>query len=79
MTKEMKIQFAPGCFDNFEGSQEELDQLIIEIQKMFEGKTSEELAAMSRPLEDEDYEDMPDEVKEQLFRSFETDNKRTLQ
>ncbi len=77
--KEMKIEFAPGCFDNFEGSQEELDELVAEIQKMFKGKTPEELAEMSRPLDDEDYEDLPDEVLEQLARSFGEDNKRNLQ
>ena len=26
--KKLKIEFAPGCFDHFEGSQEELDDLI---------------------------------------------------
>ncbi len=77
--KEMKIEFAPGCFDNFEGSQEELVELVAEIQKMFKGKTPEELAEMSRPLDDEDYEDLPDEVLEQLARSFGEDNKRNLQ
>lgn len=33
--KELKIVFAPGCFDNFEGSQEELDELVAGIQEMF--------------------------------------------
>ena len=30
----MKIEFAPGCFDGFEGTQEELDQLIQDITQM---------------------------------------------
>lgn len=34
--KPMKIEFAPGCFDNFEGTQEELDELMAEIQRMFD-------------------------------------------
>lgn len=34
--KPLKIEFAPGCFDSFEGTQEELDELIAEIQRMFE-------------------------------------------
>lgn len=29
-----KIVFAEGCFDNFEGTQEELDELIAEIQRL---------------------------------------------
>lgn len=32
----IKVTFAPGCFDNFEGTQEELDQYIKEIQEGFE-------------------------------------------
>jgi hypothetical protein len=31
-----EVIFAPGCFDNFEGTQEELDQLVTEIKRMFE-------------------------------------------
>ena len=34
MTKEIKIVFAPGCFDEFEGTQEELDSMMEEIQRM---------------------------------------------
>ena len=30
----LKIEFAPGCFDDFQGSQEELDDLIKTIQEM---------------------------------------------
>lgn len=29
-----KIVFADGCFDNFEGTQEELDELVAEIQRL---------------------------------------------
>lgn len=31
---EMKVVFAPGCFDSFEGSQEELDEMMAEIMAM---------------------------------------------
>ena len=36
MTDEKKpeIVFAPGCFDSFEGTQEELDELVAEIQRL---------------------------------------------
>lgn len=34
MDKKLKLVFAPGCFDSFEGNQEELDQLISAIQSM---------------------------------------------
>lgn len=81
--KKMKIEFAPGCFDNFEGTQEELDELLGEIQKMFEGKSREEIEAMSRPLSEDDFDDLPDEVKEHLlnidFDEVSNGSKRTLQ
>jgi hypothetical protein len=34
--KKITVTFAPGAFDGFDGSQEELDQLIAEITKMIE-------------------------------------------
>lgn len=68
--KDFKIEFAPGAFDSFEGTQEELDNLVAEIQKMFEGKTREELEAMSKPLSDEDFAELPEDVQVQLIQSF---------
>lgn len=41
MADKLKITFAPGCFDYFEGTQEELDAMIAEITALFE---SEDLA-----------------------------------
>jgi len=32
--KPIKVVFMPGCFDDFEGSQEELDELIQKIKEM---------------------------------------------
>ena len=54
MTKELKIVFAPGCFDDFEGTQEELDDLIAEIKNMAERGTLEEQFA---PLSEEEEEE----------------------
>ena len=34
--KKIKIEFAPGAFDQFEGTQEELDEFIAELQRMAE-------------------------------------------
>jgi len=34
--KKIKIEFAPGCFDNFDGTQEELDEFLAEIARMVE-------------------------------------------
>lgn len=80
--KDMKIEFAPGCFDNFEGTQEELDQMIAEIQSMFAGKTQEELESMGKPLSEEDFLELPEDVQVKLM-SFDPDTleqpKRNLQ
>ena len=46
--KEIKITFAPGAFDGFEGTQEELDELIAEITRMAQ---SGELQEQSRPID----------------------------
>jgi len=34
MSNRVKVNFAPGCFDTFDGTQEELDALISEIEAM---------------------------------------------
>ena len=34
--KDIKLEFSPGCFDEFEGTQAELDELVADINKMFE-------------------------------------------
>jgi hypothetical protein len=49
--KKMKIEFAPGAFDSWEGTQEELDEFIREIQRMAE---SGELEANSVDITDDE-------------------------
>lgn len=58
----MKLEFAPGCFDTFDGTQEELDELIAEIEKMV---ASGEFLENSEPI---DFETLPEEVIEQLIK-----------
>lgn len=83
--KKIKVEFAPGAFDNFDGTQEELDELIKEIENMFANKTPEELQADAHEMTDEDWDDLPDDAKMQIFRSImeenddEEDYKRKLQ
>lgn len=73
----MKIEFAPGAFDNFDGTQEELDEMVAEIQRMVD---SGEIAENSRELTEEEFDELPDEVKIQIIESLDgIDNKRTLQ
>jgi hypothetical protein len=40
MTNSTRVHFAPGCFDTFDGTQEELDELITEIQSWANGNNN---------------------------------------
>lgn len=51
--KDLKIEFAPGCFDNFEGTQEELQDFIAHIHQMVNDGT---LMENSEPLSAEEEE-----------------------
>lgn len=81
--KGLKVVFAPGCFDSFEGTQEELDQMVNEIQDLFANKTGEEIQNMSRPVditelvEDETISD--DEFERILYTLVEAGKPRNLQ
>ena len=46
-----RVEFAPGCFDDFEGTQEELDAMVAEIKAMFENCTLEELCDQNLVVE----------------------------
>jgi len=80
MTDKLKINFAPGCFDNFEGTQEELDAMVAEIQSMFENMSPEDLENQSRSinlgdlLADESISD--DELEQILGALIERDDRK---
>jgi len=59
--KKLEVVFAPGCFDEFDGTQEELDELMKQIMEMAENGTLEE---NSTPidLEDFDLEDLNEDT-----------------
>ena len=70
--KPLKVVFEPGCFDHIDvESQEELDRIMAEIQTMFAGMSREELEAQSRPLTDEDIDDMDPEERKALMQALE--------
>lgn len=76
----MKIEFAPGCFDTFDGTQEELDALMAEIQTMFETMTPEEIEAHSRPVDEELLEEMDEAEALELMQALaKSVNNRNLQ
>jgi len=51
--KKLEVVFAPGCFDEFDGTQEELDELMKQIMAMAE---SGELEANATPVDIGNYE-----------------------
>lgn len=67
----LKIEFAPGCFDTFEGTQEELDEMVAMIHQMF---ASGEALEHAQPLDEDSWDELPDEVKEQIVNSFLAEN-----
>ena len=76
--KKITVKFDPGCFDDFEGTQEELDELIVEITKMFENGVDDST------LEEVDLEDLMEndpELADKIFASLDQLDtpKRTLQ
>lgn len=75
----LKIVFDPAFFEKFDGSQEELDGLMEEIMSMFEGKSADEIKAMSKPI---DWDELDEDEQEQLSRALhnaKNDIKPTLQ
>jgi hypothetical protein len=75
--KALKLEFAPGCFDGFEGTQEELDDLMSEIQRMFD---SGEMEANSKPVDiDELIEEEPEYALKLMQSLNDEETKRNLQ
>lgn len=69
--KKLEVVFAPGCFDDFEGTQEELDELLTEINRLVE---SGELFERSVPMDlsdldlsEEELEELLDELEDEDF------------
>jgi len=58
------IEFAPGCFDGFEGTQAELDELVAEIQRIF---SSGEFAERSQPITEDTFEELSPQMQQRLL------------
>ena len=54
MTEKMKIVFAEGCFDDFDGTQEELAEIIADLQTMVDDGTLLEHSERLTPEEEDD-------------------------
>jgi hypothetical protein len=75
MTEEKKIsvEFAPGAFDHFDGTQEELDAFQKEILEMFATMTPEEIEARSTSVDVDYIEELlteDPEAAEQLIQAL---------
>jgi hypothetical protein len=75
MSKKREIKFMPGCFDQFDGTQEELDALVLELTELAETATFDEFIKAGITLITDD-----DEVEEAI-KSLGLDSliNRTLQ
>lgn len=73
-TKPLEVVFMPGCFDSFEGTQEELEEIMAMIQaKVADGSILTE----ARQLDLDDEDDL--EFLEEIALKMEAQNGRTLQ
>lgn len=78
--KKLDIVFMPGCFDNFEGTQEELDEMMAEIQRLaetgeiFEKSMPVDLDAFLEELSEEELKEILEDLGEE-----ESTTKRYLQ
>lgn len=60
MTDKPKIIFAPGCFDNFDGTEEELAAMLADIHQMVENGTLMDNAKRLTPEEEEELKQILD-------------------
>ncbi len=74
--KNLKIEFAPGCFDNFEGTQEELDELVATITEMFR---SGEAQAKALPFDPDELDQEDLEILEKIEAAEQNAKGRNLQ
>lgn len=64
--KKPEIVFMPGCFDGFDGTQEELDELIASIEKMFEtGEIPEGAEVIEYDAEEDEIEDVLEHIPDE--------------
>lgn len=69
------IEFIPGSFDDFEGTQEELDSLVAEIKNM---AASGELLENAKTISLEELKETNPDIYEILVKKLETNNKGHL-
>ena len=74
--KPLRVVFDPGCSNNFEGTQAELDEFVKQIQEFAESGL---LFENSVELTDDEIEDLDEDTRQQIIRALERDDdKRSL-
>jgi hypothetical protein len=73
--KKLKIEFAPGCFDFFEGTQEELDALVATITESVESGVFLE---NSEPLDLDELSENDPDLYEKIMKALETFDEKDL-
>jgi hypothetical protein len=65
--KKIRIEFAPGAFDTFDGTQEELDALVAELERMAEsGELEENSVAL------EDWDELDDQDQQTIKKALDS-------
>lgn len=75
---DIKVEFAPGCFDDWDGTQEELDQLMAEIKRMAQTGELEKNSLSLEEILDELDEEQTSEL-ERMLESRDSTGPRKLQ
>ena len=79
MSEKLKIVFVPGCFDGFDGTQEELNELITEITQMAEtGEILEKCNQINLDDLTKEERDLYDKFEQRLADSMNDVNRRRL-
>lgn len=63
MPTKFTIEFAPGCFDDFEGTQDELEELVLQIMALADNG---ELFNESIPVSEEEAHQIFQKIKNRL-------------
>lgn len=71
--KKVKLIFQPGCFDDFEGTQEELDEMIAEVQRMADTGELFENAVL---VDDLDLEDLDEDFQVVVDKIIDPDGRK---
>lgn len=71
--KKVKVTFAPGAFDTFDGTQEELEELMAEIIRIAE---SGELMEQGELI---DFDELDEETADEIYQQMTNTSTRILQ